>query len=96
MRDKAALVIPEADWTTMRFGNDALNSDSFILEQSQKLFLPGRFGKISKDIFNANSHLKWNKSGSLVLWRYLSSKSSPSPFFPADSKLLPRLARKVE
>ena len=52
------LIVPEADWTAMGLGNDALNSDSFIVEQCQKLFLPRRRGKISKDIFNANSHCR--------------------------------------
>lgn len=50
------LVVPEADWTAMRLGNDALNSNAFILEQAQKLFLPRRLGKISENILNANSH----------------------------------------
>ena len=50
------MVIPEADWTTMGLGNDALNSDNFILKQRQKLFWLRRLGKISEDIFNANGH----------------------------------------
>jgi len=40
----------------MGLGNDALNSDNFILKQRQKLFWLRRLGKISEDIFNANGH----------------------------------------
>src|SRR5713226_1244329 len=74
------LIVPEAGWTAMGLRNDALDSDGFILEQRQKLLLPRSLGRISKDIFNANSHVKSNKRGGLVFRPYLLSKSSLSPF----------------
>src|SRR5262245_53485565 len=52
------LIVPKAGRTAVRLRNDALDCGTWVLKQDRKLFLTGKLGKVMKDIFHLDRHMR--------------------------------------
>ena len=52
------LIVPKTRRAAVRLRDDALDCNTWVLKQDRKLLLIGKLGKVMKDIFHLNGHIR--------------------------------------